>query len=103
MDRPFSDPNEHRDRDRCPRCGCLDTATADRVGSASVRTCRICGHRLPVARPSPDRATAVLPDPLDEESAWQTWQHAIHVERWIWFVFVVGLLVAGVVGLVRVG
>jgi hypothetical protein len=43
----------------------------------------------------------VLPNPRDEESAWRAWQHAVRVERWIWFVFATGLLIAGVIGLVR--
>ncbi len=46
-------------------------------------------------------STAVLPNPLDEDAAWRSWQHAVRLERWIWFVFAVGLLVAGVIGLVR--
>jgi hypothetical protein len=98
MENPSPNPGESDDTLRCPRCGCDPRLSGGVIG----RTCAICGGPLPAAgaaRRQP--STAVLPNPHDEESAWQAWQHSVRVERWIWFVFAVGLLVAGVIGLVR--
>lgn len=98
MDGPLPEAD---DRDRCPRCGCGHSMSPD--GRTGGPTCRICGHRSEDATGRRQPATALLPDPVDEESVWRAWQESIRVERWIWFAFAVGLLVAGVVGLVRVG
>lgn len=96
------DSDRTGDQGLCPGCGCAGTWARDASATGSPVSCRICGHR-PAATIPGRPTTAVLPDPLDEESAWQAWQHSVRVERWIWFLFVMGLLVAGVVGLIRVG
>ena len=35
------------------------------------------------------------------EKAWARWQEARRVERWIWFLFMIGLALAAAIGLVR--
>jgi hypothetical protein len=98
MEDPFPMPGESEEAHRCPRCG-YDPRLAN---GAPARSCAICGGPLPSSLTGPRRpSTAVLPNPRDEESAWRAWQHAVRVERWIWFVFATGLLIAGVIGLVR--
>ena len=102
MGRPSPDSEHLGDQGLCPGCGCAGTWAHDASSRGARVTCRICGHQ-PAASTHGLPSTAVLPDPLDEESAWQAWQHSVRVERWIWFLFVVGLLAAGIVGLIRVG
>jgi len=98
MEDPFPISGESDDAHRCPRCGCDPRPS----GGPAARACAICGGPLPSSVTGPRvRTTAVLPNPNDEESAWRAWQHSVRVERWIWFGFAVGLLLAGVIGLVR--
>lgn len=101
MDGALPESEDHGDHDRCPRCGCAGWVSS-RVGTGGP-SCGICGHRPSLIVDRRQSATALMPDPSDEESVWRAWQESIRVERWIWFMFAVGLLVAGVVGLVRVG
>ena len=39
--------------------------------------------------------------PCGLENAWARWQEARRVERWIWFLFMVGLALAATIGLIR--
>ena len=59
--------------------------------------CVICDSPLPLNGPM----SVDSPGTSGLEKAWASWQEARRVERWIWFLFLVGLAVAATIGLIR--
>ena len=59
--------------------------------------CQICDSPLSVSTP----LFVETPGNSNLEKAWARWQEARRVERWIWFLFLVGLALAATIGLVR--
>lgn len=80
---------------RCPSCGFQPTLLG---GTDEIQHlpshCAICsspmGHRSVTRNPAP-RA----------ETEWASWLESRRIERWIWFLFMVGLAAIATVGLVR--
>ena len=59
--------------------------------------CVICNSPLSLTKPMLlDNAS-----PSGLERAWARWLEARRVERWIWFLFMVGLALAATIGLIR--
>ena len=59
-------------------------------------TCQICDN------PLPRHASSRRVSSREElQIQWQTWMSARRLERWIWFLFVIGIVAAGVIGLAR--
>ena len=59
--------------------------------------CIICDSPLSLTRP-------IFVDNSNSSglvNAWSRWQEARRVERWIWFLFMIGLALAATIGLIR--
>lgn len=70
------------------------SASDEATGSAVLATtCRFCENPLPSVAWSSPQDVAQL--------QWQEWMDSRRLERWIWFLFVLGMVIAGLLGLVR--
>lgn len=94
-DRPR--PSRTTDSTRCPACGFTPSLVGDDDGIIRLPSrCLICNTPLAQAADRPSGK----PDP-GLEAMWLVWLESRRVERWIWFLFMVGLAIAATVGLVR--
>lgn len=84
---------------RCPSCGFAPGLLEDSGEPHPAAThCVICD--CPLFQPEPE-PIATAESGL--ESAWLAWLEARRIERWIWFVFMIGLALAATIGLIRGG
>ncbi|MAC20526.1 MAG: hypothetical protein CMJ23_12795 [Phycisphaerae bacterium] len=94
-DRPR--PSRATESTRCPACGFTPSLVGDDDGIIRLPArCLICNTPLARTADHPSRK----PDP-GLEAMWLAWLESRRVERWIWFLFMVGLAIAATVGLVR--
>lgn len=61
------------------------------------RRCVICDSPLTITSPT------LIEESGEQglESSWSSWLEARRVERWIWFIFMIGLALAATIGLIR--
>ena len=94
MDERFTSTDENPGENRCPNCGMSRGVLYELSGQAVLEaTCRICESPLPASEPD---STVSQP-----QIQWQQWMATRRLERWIWFLFTVGMVIAGIIGLVR--
>ena len=92
--------HQNPDAVRCPSCGFKPEMLGE-YGDMKVlpSRCVICDCPLSLTRPTlidHDGGSGL-------EKAWASWQEARRVERWIWFLFMIGLALAATIGLIRGG
>lgn len=93
-------PRPHRTAEaiRCQSCGFSPTLLGDDGHPQALPDrCLICDAPLVPSNSSPTGHSALG----GLESAWASWLEARRVERWIWFLFMVGLVLAATIGLIR--
>ena len=94
MEERFTSTDENPGENRCPNCGMSRAVLYELSGQAVLEaTCRIC--ESPLSTPATN-STASQP-----QIQWQQWMATRQLERWIWFLFMLGMVVAGIIGLVR--
>lgn len=94
MEERFTSTDENPGENRCPNCGMSRGVLYELSGQAVLEaTCRICESPLPTSEPD---STVSQP-----QIQWQQWMATRRLERWIWFLFTVGLVIAGIIWLVR--
>ena len=129
MQERFTSIDENPGENRCPRCGMLQTSFDDSPGQTVLHaTCRICdsplpscGDRVGDAHRGSRRGSlrGSLQGSLQgslrgahqdahrssyqgtPQIQWHDWMETRRLERWMWFLFVIGLVTAGVIGLLR--
>ena len=87
---------------RCPSCG-FNPALLQ-AGDRAIRTpthCVICSSPIGAAAGRPVAGSEPMVAEQHSEAGWATWLESRRIERWIWFLFMVGLAIAATIGLVR--
>ena len=107
MQERFASTDENPGEIRCPRCGMFQTSVDDSSGRTILHaTCRICDNPLPFHDDEVEGAAigshrSQLSNQGTAQIQWHDWMETRRLERWIWFLFVLGLVTAVVIGLLR--
>ena len=107
MQERFASTDENPGEIRCPRCGMFQTSVNDSSGRIILQaTCRICDNPLPlpddqVDDPAFGSHCSQRSHQATPQIQWHDWMETRRLERWIWFLFVLGLVTAVVIGLLR--
>ena len=92
-DRPR--PSRAMEEIRCPACGFHPTLAGETDEIRQLPShCAIC------SAPMRHRSVVRSPEPR-ADTGWASWLESRRIERWIWFLFMVGLAVIATIGLVR--